>query len=88
MGFIKAVMITQKGVIPPQANLTTPNKKIDWEKSMLRIATEPTVWPTNEGPRRAAVASYGYGGTVPHAIIEAERHQFERKLQQPFSPAR
>lgn len=71
MGFIKAVMIIQKGVIPPQANLTTPNKKIDWKKSMLRIATEPTVWPTNGGPRRAAVASYGYGGTVSHAVIEA-----------------
>lgn len=71
MGFIKALMIIQRGVIPPQANLNTPNKKINWKKSMLRIATEPTVWPDNGGPRRAAVASYGYGGTVSHAIIEA-----------------
>lgn len=71
MGFIKAIMIIQEKFIPPQANLTTPNKKIDWKKSMLRVATEPTVWPANGDPRRAAVASYGYGGTVSHAIIEA-----------------
>ena len=78
MGFIKAIMAIQHGVIPPQANLTTPNKKIDWQKSMLRAATEPIIWPANETPRRAAVASYGYGGTVSHAVIEAP--PFQRSL--------
>ncbi len=29
MGFIKAVMAIDKGIIPPQANLRTPNKKFD-----------------------------------------------------------
>lgn len=38
---------------------------------MLRTVTEPTSWDTDGQPLRAAVASYGYGGTVSHAIIEA-----------------
>lgn len=71
MGFIKAIMAIQNSMIPPQANLTTPCTKIDWEKSMLRTVTESTIWPENRWPRRAAVASYGYGGTVSHAVIEA-----------------
>lgn len=71
LGFIKAIMVLQNGLIPPQSNLTTPSTKIDWEKSLLKAVTEPTPWPTNGRPRRAAIASYGYGGTVSHAIIEA-----------------
>lgn len=71
MGFIKAVMAIHTGVIPPQANLKTLNKKLDWEASGLQVVTEPTKWPAHDGPRRAGVASYGYGGTVSHAIVEA-----------------
>ncbi len=75
MGFIKAIMAIQHGIIPPQANLTNPSKKIDWRKSMLQTVVEPTIWPANGRPRRAAVASYGYGGTVSHAVIEAPPFQ-------------
>ena len=71
MGFIKAIMAVQTALIPPQVNLTVPNKQIDWEKSMLKAVTEPTKWITDGRPRRAAIASYGYGGTVSHAVIEA-----------------
>ncbi|KAL8663152.1 MAG: hypothetical protein Q9202_004084 [Teloschistes flavicans] len=70
MGLIKAIMVVQKGVIPPQANLITPTTKIDWAKSMLALVTEATDLSTGR-PLRAAIASYGYGGTVSHAIIEA-----------------
>lgn len=82
MGFIKAIMAIQHGIIPPQANLTTPSTKIDWEKSMLRTAMEPIVWSAKNRPRRAAVASYGYGGTVSHAILEGppSRESFMNRL--------
>ncbi|KAI3325541.1 hypothetical protein HD806DRAFT_450461 [Xylariaceae sp. AK1471] len=73
MGLIKAVMVLQKGVVPPQANLYTLNRKIPWETNMLKPCTEPTALPRlHAGMRpRAAVASYGYSGTVSHAILEA-----------------
>lgn len=70
MGLIKAIMVLREGMIPPQANLVTPSSKVDWPRSMLRAVTEPTELPISRWPRRAAVASYGYGGTVSHAIIE------------------
>ncbi|KAF3899508.1 Beta-ketoacyl synthase [Trichophyton interdigitale] len=70
MGLIKAILIVQKGLIPPQANLKTPNTKIKWNESGLKVVQELTDWPDDTGPRRAAVCSYGYGGTVSHAVIE------------------
>ncbi|MCJ1423702.1 hypothetical protein MMC29_001586 [Sticta canariensis] len=71
LGFIKAIMVIQNALIPPQSNLTTPTTKTNWEKSLLKAVTELTPLPTNGIPRRAAIASYGYGGTVSHAVIEA-----------------
>ncbi|PYI31855.1 6-methylsalicylic acid synthase [Aspergillus indologenus CBS 114.80] len=70
MGFIKAVMAVQKGVLAPQANLTTLTKKIDWDNVGLKVVQQETKWPSTDDVRRAAICSYGYGGTVSHAVIE------------------
>ncbi|KAF3480835.1 6-methylsalicylic acid synthase [Arthroderma uncinatum] len=70
MGLIKTILMIQKGVLAPQANLQKLNTKIKWDESGLRVVQEPINWPNAEGPRRAAVCSYGYGGTVSHAIVE------------------
>ncbi|KAJ4348473.1 uncharacterized protein N0V89_009848 [Didymosphaeria variabile] len=81
MGFIKAVMTVEKGIIPPQANLEKLSTKIDWKAARIRPATEPTPWATTRRRRTAAVASYGYGGTVAHAIIqEAPKYSSFRDL--------
>ena len=79
VGFMKAVMAIQSGRIPPQANLKTLNKKIDWANAGITVPTEALDWPSTDGPRRASIASYGYGGTVSHALIEQGP---ERKTQQ------
>jgi 6-methylsalicylic acid synthase len=81
MGFIKAVMAVEKGVIPPQANLANLSTKIDWKAARIRPVTEPTPWATTRRQRTAAVASYGYGGIVAHDIIqEGSSHTFVREL--------
>ncbi|KAL5392032.1 hypothetical protein PMIN06_007732 [Paraphaeosphaeria minitans] len=81
MGFIKAVMTVEKGIIPPQANLETISTKVDWKAGRIRPVTEPTSWATTRRRRTAAVASYGYGGTVAHAIIqEAPKYSSFREL--------
>ncbi|KAI2604431.1 acyl transferase domain-containing protein [Hypoxylon fragiforme] len=71
ISLVKAVMAVNKGEIPPQARLQKLNTRVNWEKSGLQVVQEKTEW-IEEGnrPRRAAVCSYGYGGTVSHAIIE------------------
>ncbi|KAF1812873.1 polyketide syntase 2 [Eremomyces bilateralis CBS 781.70] len=70
VGFMKAVTAMCKGSIPPQANLVTPNTKIDWDTAGLKVSVEQLEWPQVAGKRRAAISSYGYGGTVSHAVIE------------------
>ena len=70
MGFIKAIMAVKKGVVPPQANLNKLNTRVNWEEAGLKVVREPTNWRETDSIRRAAVCSYGYGGTVSHAIVE------------------
>lgn len=70
MGLIKAVLAIQKGIFPPQANLKTLNSRVDWKASGLEVVQTAKKWPESDAPRRAAVCSYGYGGTVSHAILE------------------
>ena len=71
MGFTKAILAINKGVIPPQANLKSLNTKIDWTKAGIKVPFEATEWPKEPRTKRAAICSYGYGGTVSHAVIEA-----------------
>jgi 6-methylsalicylic acid synthase len=70
IGFIKAAMALQRALIPPQANVQKLNHKIDWKNAGIDVALVPTKWPETSGQRRAAVCSYGYGGTVSHAVLE------------------
>jgi 6-methylsalicylic acid synthase len=71
VGFMKAVLALRKGIIPPQANLKKLNEKIDWATSGIQVPFEASNWPETSLPRRAAICSYGYGGSVSHAVIEA-----------------
>ena len=71
MGFIKSVLAIRHCQIPPQANLDELNRKIDWETSGIQVSKDLKPWPDVEEERRAAICSYGYGGTVSHAVIEA-----------------
>lgn len=90
LGFIKSILVLKNELIPPQANLTTLNSKIDWKKSCLNVSTDSILWPADRQARRAAVASYGYGGTVSHAILEAapsvDFPLFQVPLSKPDNP--
>jgi 6-methylsalicylic acid synthase len=69
IGFVKAVLSVQKGIIAPQTLLNRLNTKVDWANSGLEVVREQRTWP-ERSPRRAAVCCYGYGGSVCHAILE------------------
>ncbi|KAI9703036.1 MAG: Type I Iterative PKS [Bogoriella megaspora] len=81
IGLVKGVMAVNKGLIPPQTRLNKLNTRVDWGKTGLRVVTEPVDWRGGDGPRRAAVCSYGYGGTVSHAIIEQSPIAFPAELE-------
>lgn len=70
ISLVKTVLAVNKGELAPQTRLKKLNTRIDWQNSGLKVVRERTEWSQAEGLRRAAVCSYGYGGTVSHAIIE------------------
>jgi phthiocerol/phenolphthiocerol synthesis type-I polyketide synthase D len=69
-GFIKAALAVQRAHIPPNLNFTQWNPAIDPSQTRLFVPTDLTAWPVTEGPRRAAVSSFGLGGTNAHVVIE------------------
>ncbi|KAI1758243.1 6-methylsalicylic acid synthase [Xylaria castorea] len=70
IGLVKAVLAVSKGQLAPQARLNKLNSRIDWDKSALHVVRDAMPWPKSDGPKRAAVCCYGYGGTVSHALIQ------------------
>lgn len=76
-GLIKMVHAIQHGVAPASLHVTEPSRHIDWEGSGVEILTNAKQWPVipcERGdiprPRRAAVSSFGIGGTNAHVILE------------------
>ncbi|KAL8821912.1 MAG: hypothetical protein Q9223_000142 [Gallowayella weberi] len=82
MGFMKAILAINKGIIPPQANLKNLNTKVDWSKAGIKVPFEATEWPLGARRKRAAVCSYGYGGSVSHAVIEEPPQRLRHALGQ------
>ena len=69
-GFIKAALSVQRAQIPPNLHFSQWNPAIDHKPTRLFVPTELRPWPAEEGPRRAAISSFGIGGTNAHVVIE------------------
>ncbi|WP_376743860.1 SDR family NAD(P)-dependent oxidoreductase [Ensifer canadensis] len=70
-GCIKLAMALKHRTIPPSINVETPNPSIDWKGSCFYVSREASPWPEHTQPARAALSSFGLGGTNAHAIMEA-----------------
>ena len=71
-GVIKASLAIQNKAIPPNMHFNQLNPKIEPFYSGLEVPTALVPWPeTGDGPRRASVNSFGFGGTNAHAILES-----------------
>jgi 8-amino-7-oxononanoate synthase len=70
-GFIKAVLAIKHGVIPPQPSVEVPNPALGLDRSPFRLTRLPLPWErATAQPRRAAVSSFGFGGTNAHILLE------------------
>jgi phthiocerol/phenolphthiocerol synthesis type-I polyketide synthase E len=69
-GLIKAVYSVREGTIPASLNFSAPNPGLRLDTGPFRIAHRTAQWPQGPGPRRAAVSSFGVGGTNAHLILE------------------
>ncbi|XXG96502.1 hypothetical protein Hte_002785 [Hypoxylon texense] len=68
-GIVKAVMILERGVIPPVALFKQVNPKIDLGVGEVNIPAQSLPWPT-KGLRRISINSFGFGGTNGHVIMD------------------
>ncbi|HEY7596830.1 MAG TPA: beta-ketoacyl synthase N-terminal-like domain-containing protein [Actinophytocola sp.] len=70
VGVIKTALAMEHGLIPPSLNYDSPNPAIDFAASPFYVNATLSKWEPDTGPRRAAVSSFGIGGTNAHVILE------------------
>ena len=76
---IKAALALENRTLPGMIKVDQPNPKLDVEASPFYVNTEARPWFSNPShPRRAAVSSFGFGGSNYHAVLE-EYPQSERE---------
>jgi amino acid adenylation domain-containing protein len=69
-GCVKVALSLKNGSIPPSINYSRPNPHIDFANSPFFVAAEELPWPEGAEPARAALSSFGLGGSNGHAILE------------------
>lgn len=70
-GMLKVALALKLGILPPSINVKTLNPRIEWAQAPFRVQTERSDWPRPAAhPRRAAVSSFGFGGTNFHVVLE------------------
>ncbi|PJI09448.1 MULTISPECIES: hybrid non-ribosomal peptide synthetase/type I polyketide synthase [Clostridium] len=65
---IKVLLCIERKKIPPSINFETPNHNINWDK--IKVVDRLIDWDNSKGIRRAGINSFGFSGTLAHAIIE------------------
>lgn len=83
---IKICKALEHQTIPRQFDYASPNPQIDLDGTGFTINVNDARWVENTGgePRRAAVNSFGFGGTNAHVVIEEFRDAYHRTVAAAF----
>ncbi|WP_165970681.1 beta-ketoacyl synthase N-terminal-like domain-containing protein [Actinomadura sp. 6K520] len=86
-GLIKAAYALRDGVLPPTLHVADPHPAL--ENTRLRPVREAAEWEPGDGPRRAVVNAFGFGGANAHVILQeppsggVRRRRRPRRLRAP-----
>lgn len=71
-GVIKSALALHQKVLPPTINVTRPRAAAGFDDSPFYVNSRTRPWITQPGVdrRRAAVSSFGFGGTNFHCVLE------------------
>jgi len=72
-GLIKTVLAMTRRLIPPSLHFEQPNPKFDFKNSPFYVNNKLIKWENGPYPLRAAVSSFGVGGTNAHVVLEEWR---------------
>ncbi|KAM3069262.1 hypothetical protein ACMFMG_010772 [Clarireedia jacksonii] len=72
-GLIKAILVLEHAIIPPNVNYDAPNPRIDTQMLNIKFPVLPVPWP-NTGLRRASISGMGFGGSNVHVILDDAYH--------------
>jgi polyketide-type polyunsaturated fatty acid synthase PfaA len=80
---IKVALSLYHKILPPTINITQPNSQLDIESSSFYLNTEARPWiqPVDNSKRRAAVSSFGFGGTNFHMIVEEHQQEHDARYR-------
>lgn len=74
VGLLKIVLALRHATLPPTINVAQPNSALDLQTSPFYLNTVARPWRRDrDHPRRAAVSSFGFGGTNFHVTVEEYR---------------
>jgi len=70
-GLIKVALALHQKVLPPTIKIDRPDPRLDIDESPFYLNTGTRPWVRDSAhPRRAAVSSFGFGGTNFHVSVE------------------
>ncbi|MGK8503794.1 beta-ketoacyl synthase N-terminal-like domain-containing protein [Nocardia asiatica] len=70
-GLVKVALALSHRRIPRSLHFQRAPEYFDPASAGVRIADTALPWPQHDGPARAAVSAFGFGGSNAHVIVEA-----------------
>ncbi|MFP5513442.1 MAG: SDR family oxidoreductase [Alphaproteobacteria bacterium] len=69
-GLLKAALSLHQKVLPPTIKVERPDSRLKLDSSPFYLNTRARPWVKADGPRRASVSSFGFGGSNYHVALE------------------
>jgi len=72
-GAIKAMLMVNRGALPPSLHALQLNSRIPWDGIPVRVVRELRPFPDTGRLRSVGVSSFGFSGTNAHLIVQEYR---------------